>query len=102
MNYGDDMIFDRNEEVIQGYQMGEDEPRLLEMVPGDRYEIHYGIHQGTYIYEGKVADNKTNRKNHPYSINEYMFRNEKTGELSFGFYPHVEPSLFTRICTKIY
>lgn len=44
MNYGDDMIFDRNEEVIKGYQMGEDEPRLLEMVPGDRYEIHYGIH----------------------------------------------------------
>lgn len=100
--YGDNIIYDTTPETILGYQMAEDEPRRLELISGDRYEIHYGIHQGTFIYEGKVADNETNRKNYPFSINEYMFRNEQTGELSFGFYPHVEPSLFTRICTKIY
>ncbi len=51
MKYGDDMIFDVTPETILGYQMAEDEPRCLELISGDRYEIHYGIHQGTYIYE---------------------------------------------------
>ena len=60
--------------------MAEDEPRRLELIPGDRYEIHYGIHQGTYRYEGKVADNAENKKNYPFSIRCHMFRNEKTGE----------------------
>ena len=99
--YGDDIIFGKCYEVVTGYQVGEDEPVLLELIPGHRYEIHYGIHQGIYIYEGVVVDNETNRKNHPHSIGSHMFRNEKTGELSFGYYGHTSPSEFTRIVRHI-
>ena len=100
MKYGDNIIYDTTPETIVGPQLGQDKPDILQLIPGDRYEIHYGIHQGTYVYEGTVADNKVNRKNYPYSIKEHMFRSEKTGELSFGFYGYHEPSLFTRICHR--
>ena len=99
--YGDDIIYDTGPETIIGYQMAEDEPRRLELIPGDRYEIHYGIHQGTYRYEGKVADNAENKKNYPFSIRCHMFRIEKMGELSFGYYGYTSPSEFTRICRRI-
>lgn len=99
--YGDNIIYDTTPETILGYQMAEDEPRRLELISGDRYEIHYGIHQGTYRYEGKVADNTENRKNYPFSIGCHMFRNEKTGDLSFGYYGHTSPSEFTRICKHV-
>ncbi|MBR4589722.1 MAG: hypothetical protein IKO36_03575 [Bacteroidaceae bacterium] len=95
----DNIIYNTNPEIIIGYQLGENEPIRLELVQGNRYEISYGIHQGIYIYEGKVADNNVNRKNHNAWIGANMFRNETTGELSFGFYGQYEPSLFTRICS---
>ena len=95
------MIYDLTRKTIIGYQMGEDEPYRLELIPGDRYEIHYGIHQGIYIYEGVVSDNYSNRKNYPHSIGEYMFRSVETGEVSFGFYPKNNESLFTRICKHV-
>ena len=101
MKYGDDIIYDTTPETILGYQMDEDEPRRLDLIAGDRYEIHYGIHHGTFRYEGKVADNKKNRKNHPFSIGCHMFRNEQTGELSFGYYGYTSPSEFTRIVRRI-
>jgi hypothetical protein len=98
MKYGDDIIYDLTPETIVGPQLGGREI-ILELIPGDKYEIHYGIHQGIYRYEGVVADNKENRKNHPHSIKEHMFRKIDTGDLTFGFYGYHEPSLFTRICT---
>ena len=101
MKYGDDIIYDTTPETILGYQIGEDKPRCLELISGDRYEIQYGIHQGTFRYEGKIADNAENRKNHPFSIGCHMFRNEKTGELSFGYYGYTSPSEFVRIVRHI-
>ena len=100
--YGDDIIYDTTPETIVGPQLGEKEPYVVELIPGDRYRINYGIHQGIFRYEGKVKDNATNRKNHPHSIGECLFRDEQTGKLSFGYYPHVSPCEFTRICTKIH
>ena len=93
MKFGDNMIFDKTPETIKGWDN-------LVLEAGKRYEIHYGIHQGIYIYEGKIADNETNRKNHPYSINEHMFRDCETGELSFGYYPHISPYEFTSIVKR--
>ncbi len=101
MKYGDDIIFDLEPDTVVGYTLSNDEPIRLELIPGDLYEIHYGIHQGVYRYEGKIADNETNRKNHEFSIGCHMFRSMKTGELSFGYYGHSSPCEFTSIVRRI-
>ena len=44
-------VVDITTKVINGYDK-------LELVFGNKYEIHYGIHQGIYEYVGKVVENK--------------------------------------------
>lgn len=97
MKYGDDIIYDLEPETIVGYTLAHDEPVRLELIPGNLYEIHYGIHQGIYKYEGKVADDEKNYPEHRFSIGCHMFRSMSTGELSFGYYGKTSPSEFTAI-----
>lgn len=91
MKYGDDIVWDKTPEVIEGHCK-------LELIPGDLYEIHYGIHQGKYVYEGKVSKDDPN---HIYSRGQHMFRKVETGELTFGYYGHTSPYEFTSIVRHI-
>lgn len=68
----------------------------LNLIVGHKYEIHYGIHQGIYEYVGKVVENKLYPNNELF-VGEHLFRNCKSGEISFGYHGTHSPFEFTRI-----
>ena len=86
-------VVDTTTKVINGYDK-------LELVFGNKYEIHYGIHQGIYEYVGKVVENKLYPKDELF-IGEHLFRNCKSGELSFGYHGTYSPFEFTRIVRAV-
>ena len=86
-------VVDTTTKVINGYDK-------LELVFGNKYEIHYGIHQGIYEYVGRVVENKL-YPNDELFTGEHLFRNCKSGELSFGYHGTHSPFEFTRIVKSI-
>ena len=56
---------------------------------GNKYEIHYGIHQGIYEYVGTTKDR------------EHLFKNIKTDKITFGYYSHISPFEFTAIVRNL-
>lgn len=79
--------FDTATEIIHGsYDL------ILEA--GKLYNVHYGIHQGVYEYVGKV---KEGDKEYPYSCGEHLFKDIKTGEITFGYYGYNSPYEFASI-----
>lgn len=69
----------------------------LKLIVGNKYEIHYGIHQGIYEYIGQVSKED---KNHPFSHGQYLFKDCRTNEISFGYYC-ISPFEFTSIIKAI-
>lgn len=57
----------------------------LTLKVGNKYEIHYGIHQGVYEYVGTTMDG------------EHLFKNLKFDKVTFGYYSKTSPFEFTRI-----
>jgi hypothetical protein len=70
----------------------------LVLIPGNEYEIHYGIHQGRYVYVGRKMDD--NDLPEDYRAN-HMFRPVDSNEITFSYYGHTSPYEFTSIVTKI-
>ena len=66
----------------------------LNLKVGEKYEIHYGIHQGIYEYVGKVSDKDTK---HIHSRGQHLFRNLDTKQITFGYYGNISPYEFTSI-----
>ena len=66
----------------------------LSLKVGEKYEIHYGIHQGIYEYVGKISDQD---KKHIYSHGQHLFRNLNTKQITFGYYGKFSPYEFTSI-----
>ena len=67
----------------------------LELVVGNKYEIHYGINQGVYEYVGR----EINKDDDELHNGAYLFRSCKTGKISFGHYGDHSPFEFTSIVT---
>ena len=72
----------------------------LELIFGNKYEVHYGIHQGIYEYVGKVVENKLYPNNNLF-VGEHLFRKCESGEISFGYHGTHSPFEFTRIVKPI-
>lgn len=97
--YDDYFGGDRNKNIVDGYLVDTDTEYIngdcqLELVVGDRYEIHYGIHQGLFEYVGRVS------KDDPINIHSrgtHLFRNLEKNEITFGYYGNTSPYEFTRI-----
>lgn len=66
----------------------------LELIVGNKYEIHYGIHQGVYEYIGREINKDEDGEIYK---GRHLFRNYATGEISFGYYGEVSPFEFTSI-----
>ena len=56
---------------------------------GNKYEIHYGIHQGIYEYVGSTKDGQR------------LFKSLKTNKVSFGYYSKISPFEFTSIVKSL-
>lgn len=89
----EEYVVDTTTRVINGYDK-------LELIVGNKYEVHYGIHQGVYEYVGKVVENKL-YPNDELFTGEHLFRNCETGKLSFGYHGIHSPFEFTRIVKSI-
>lgn len=85
-------VVDITTKVINGYYK-------LELIFGNKYEVHYGIHQGIYEYVGQVVENKLYPNNELFA-GEHLFRKCESGEL-FGYYGTISPFDFTRIVRPI-
>lgn len=91
MKYGDNIVLDKTPDVIEGHCK-------LELIPGDLYEIHYGIHQGRYVYVGRqMDDNDLPEEYRAY----HMFRPVDSDEITFSYYGHTSPYEFTTIVRHI-
>ncbi len=91
MKYGDDIVLDKTPDVIEGHCK-------LELIPGDLYEIHYGIHQGRYVYVGRqMDDNDLPEEYRAY----HMFRPVDSDEITFSYYGHTSPYEFTLIVRPV-
>jgi hypothetical protein len=66
----------------------------LELVVCNKYEIHYGIHQGIFEYVGQEINKDDYDELH---IGMYLFKNCSTGKISFGYYGDTSPFEFTTI-----
>ena len=66
----------------------------LELVVANKYEIHYGINQGVYEYIGQEINKDEDDELYK---GRYLFKNCKTGEISFGYYGDNSPFEFTTI-----
>ena len=66
----------------------------LVLIPGNQYDIHYGIHQGRHIYVGRRVDDNDLPMEYRY---EHLFRPVGSDEITFGYYGHTSPYEFTRI-----
>lgn len=66
----------------------------LELVVGNKYEIHYGINQGVYEYVGREINKDEDGELHK---GRHLFRNCATSEISFGYYGDTSPFEFTSI-----
>lgn len=89
----DHYVVDITTKVINGHNK-------LELVFGNKYEVHYGIHQGIYEYVGRVVENKL-YPNDELFTGEHLFRKCETGEISFGYHGINSPFEFTRIVRPI-
>ena len=89
----EEYVVDTTTQVINGYDK-------LELIAGNKYDVHCGIHQGIHEYVGKVVENKL-YPNDELFTGEHLFKNCKTGELSFGYYGLNSPFEFTRIVKSI-
>lgn len=79
---------DLSTEVVHGHY-----DLILEV--GNLYDIHYGIHQGVYEYVGKTS--KKSLKYEWDSPGQHLFRNCKTGKITFGYYGYTSPYEFSSI-----
>ena len=70
----------------------------LELVVGNKYEIHYGINQGVYEYIGREINKDEDGELYK---GRHLFKNCKTGKLSFGYHGKHSPFEFTRIVKSI-
>lgn len=86
-------VVDTTTQVINGHDK-------LELIAGNKYEVHYGIHQGIHEYLGKVIEN-TSYPNNKLFTGEHLFRNCDTGNISFGYHGTHSPFEFTRIVKSI-
>lgn len=86
----DGYLVDTTPETIEGHE------RLVLEV-GQKYEIHYGIHQGIYEYVGRVAKHDHCNR---FSKGEHLFRKIETGEITFGYYGTSSPYEFTSIVRR--
>lgn len=90
---------DGNKNIVDGYLLDTDTECInghfqLELIVGDKYEIHYGIHQGLFEYVGRVS------KDDPINIHSrgsHLFRNLEKNEITFGYFGDTSPYEFTRI-----
>ena len=71
----------------------------LELVVWDKYEVHYGIHQGVYEYIGREINKDEDGELHK---GMHLFRSCETGKISFGYYGDVSPFEFTSIVKPFY
>lgn len=79
---------DLTPEIIKGHYD-------LTLTVGNLYDIHYGVHQGVYKYEGKTT--KKSLKYKWDSPGQHLFRNCETGKITFGYYGYTSPYEFTSI-----
>ena len=68
----------------------------LELVVWNKYEVHYGIHQGVYEYIGREINKDDDGDLHK---GAHLFRSCATGKISFGYYGDNSPFEFTSIVT---
>lgn len=66
----------------------------LELVVWNKYEVHYGIHQGVYEYIGREINKDEDGELHN---GMHLFRSCETGKISFGYYGDNSPFEFTSI-----
>ena len=71
----------------------------LELVVWNKYEVHYGIHQGVYEYIGREINKDEDGELHK---GMHLFRSCETGKISFGYYGDVSPFEFTSIVKPFY
>jgi hypothetical protein len=89
----EEYVVDTTTQVINGYDK-------LELISGNKYEVCYGIHQGVHEYVGKVVKNNLYPDDELFT-GEHLFKNCKTGKLSFGYHGKYSPFEFTRIVKSI-
>ena len=86
-------------EIVDGYLVDTTTEYIkghfdLNLKVGEKYEIHYGIHQGIYEYVGKVSDRDTENI---YARGQHLFRKLNTKQVTFGYYGKSFPYEFTSI-----
>ncbi len=70
----------------------------LELIPGKEYDIHYGIHQGRYVYVGRKMDDNDLPEEYRAC---HMFRPVDSDEITFGYYGYTSPYEFTLIVRPV-
>lgn len=66
----------------------------LNLIVGNKYEIHCGIHQGIYEYVGKSIKNLDFPD---FGGGQHLFKECISGKITFGYFGTNSPFEFTRI-----
>ena len=76
-------------EIIEGHYN-------LELIPGEKYRISFGVNQGIYVYEGILEKSD----GYEHLVGAHSFKNIDNGQ-TFSYYGYSSPYEFTSIVQPI-